>query len=310
MRKDVYYHSKFTESYSSLQDLLYYISTYAWFRLESHSKHSAPVGEVDITNTLVAEILTALCQEKANLPIRFFHAKDENRNGNDLEIIVPIDNYTSIIMPCQAKKLYVDKIANNLIAKYNVISHPVKKDTINEKEQICCLLDYAKEIGGFPLYLFYNYTESLVEINQQYPEKELYGCTLTNAQYLFEKYYDANATNNKMRSFTFQDIHPPSKPLVSLLNTQSLPLKTFFGESQSTAKLKFYKNTDLLEQKFWVERCPPFSKDVERGSPESKSLEAILGAKTLIPEEYPFKPKYRIMLLNKPIVHRDKNVTL
>lgn len=306
MRKDSYYLAQFRKSYT-LKDLFYYISFLAWERLELYSRLSSKIGEEEITNTLVSEILSALCQENAQLPIRLFHAKDETANGNDLEIVLPIDNNRCIIMPCQAKRLYVEKVNNNLKAKYTAIHHLVNKKTLDEKEQIRCLLEYAHKWGGFPLYLFYNYSEHEVEINVEYPKKQLYGCTIASAYHVFEGYY--NAFNEKISPFTFQDIHPPAKPLLSLLDKRLLPeLKTFLGASISFNKLKAYKDADLLEQNWWDEKCPPLSVPIQRRS-ASQSLEQILKNNySNTKEEYPFNPKYRIMILREPDIHREINI--
>lgn len=306
MRKDIDYLSQFRKSYK-LKDLFYYISFFAWERLELYSKLLSKVGEEEITNTLVSEILSALCQENAQLPIRFFHAKDETANGNDLEIVIPIDDRRCIIMPCQAKRLYVENANsnNNLNAKYTAIHHPVRK--LNGKEQICCLLEYAQKWGGFPLYLFYNYTEHEVEINAEYPKKQLYGCTLASAYHVYEGYY--NALNEKISPFTFQDIHPPAKPLLSLLDKQLLSeLKTFLGTSISINRLKAYKDADLLEQNWWDEKCPPLSVPIQRRSASQSLLEILKNNYSNTKEEYPFNPKYRIMILREPDIHREINI--
>jgi hypothetical protein len=244
---------------------------------------------------------------KSTATNRIFHAKDETTNGNDLEIVIPIDESRCIIMPCQAKRLYVEKANNNLKAKYTAIHHPVNRKKPDEKEQICCLLEYAQKCGGFPLYLFYNYTEFEVDLNEKYLEKELYGCTITSAYHVFEEFYDA--ISKKISPFTFQDIHPPAKPLLSLLDKQMLPeLRTFLGTSKKFNKLKPYKDKELLEQNWWDEKCPPLSVPIQRRG-ASQSLDEILKNNySNITEEYPFNPKYRIMILREPDIHREINI--
>ena len=215
-------------------------------------------------------------------------------------------------MPCQAKRLYAENTKNNLNAKYATVHHLVNRDKPAEKEQISCLLEYAQEWGGFPLYLFYNYTENQVEINEKYPHRELYGCTLASANHVFENF--KTLVNNKIRivPFTFQDIHPPAKPLLSFLETQMLvQLKTFFGSSISFNKLKVYSENDLLKQDWWDEKCPPISGKIPRRNEPIKSVQEIIQNKNFNShEEYPFNPKYRIMILRKPEINRDKNIEL
>jgi hypothetical protein len=309
MRKDIHYLTKFHESHN-LTDLIYYISFYAWMRLETSSESSASIKEEEITNTLVFEILNILKQRRVQLPIRFFHAKKERVNGNDLEIVIPIKDNKYIIMPCQAKRLYVDNVKNNSEPKYTAIHHLVNKEKPTEKEQICCLLEYAQKWGGFPLYLFYNYTKNQVEINEKYPNRELYGCTIASAYHVFENYKFFVNNSLRIAPFTFQDIHPPAKPLISLLDSQLFSnLSTFLGESISFNKLQIYKQEDLLKQDWWDETCPPISGDIPRRNQRIPTVKEILENKNPnIIEEYPFNPKYRIMILNKSEINRDINI--
>ena len=307
MRKDIEYLSKFRKSFD-LKDLFYYISFHAWERLELYSKVSSKVGEEELTNILVSEILSALCRERVQLPIRFFHSKKESLNGNDLEIVIPLSNGKYIIMPCQAKRLYVETARNNnLLAQYTAIHHPLNRKTPNEKEQICYLLEYAQRVEGFPLYLFYNYTEHQVAISPKYPKKELYGCTLASAYHVFEGYY----ANKKMSPFKFQDIHPPAKPFISLLDKGLLTqLNTIFGVSTNFNKSdpKHYTEVELLRESWWDEKCPPLSVPISRRG-ATQTLEDMLKNKnSSITEEHPFNPKYRIMILNEPEIHRKPNI--
>jgi hypothetical protein len=308
MKKHLKYHLKFEESYN-LIDLLYYISLYSWEELKLYNEtSSATVGEVRITETLVSEIYYALCQPRVQLPIRLFHAKDEKTNGNDMEIIVPVGKNEYIVLPCQAKRLYVEKVKDNLKSKYAKISHILNKDKPNQQEQIVSLLNYAHEIGGFPLYMFYNYTKGSVKLNSKIPIEELYGCTLVNANLVYERFYKKETQT--MTSFTFQEIHPPACPLVSLLDLNSnSQLKDFFGESKTQIPIRVYSSEELLNQPLWVEHCPPMSVDTDRRGQVIK-LEALLGKPYFI-EESRFNPKFRIMMLNKPEIFRNtKNIEL
>ena len=308
MKKYIKYQNEFQKSYE-LADLLYYISLYSWEELASYSKIStAKVDEREITNKLVRTILEALCVERVQLPIRLFHAKDEKANGNDLEIVVPVGKNENIILPCQAKRLYVEKVKDNLKSKYTKISHILDEGKLTQREQICSLLDYAKNVNGFPLYLFYNFTESNLEKTEKYPFKELYGCSLVNANLVFDEFYSKE--NKKLTPFTFQNIHPPAKPLISILDLKKASeLKNFFGKSKTFSDVKLHSNADLIKQPWWEERCPPMSVDTDRKG-ISMTLEELLG-NTKTYDESPFNPKYRIMLLDEPeILRNTKNIEL
>ena len=86
----------------------------------------------------------------------------------------------NLIFPCQAKKLYVGSVKNNLKAKYQKLNY--EKNGSQKKK----LIKYAEEIGGFPLYLLYNYSEYNFKKDKDYPHKELYGCSLISAHHLAE----------------------------------------------------------------------------------------------------------------------------
>jgi hypothetical protein len=310
MKKYLDYQKKFQQSYK-LIDLLQFISFYSWEELEGYAKFSSSkVGEVRITEVLVSQIIYALCQQRVQVPIRLFHAKDEKANGNDLEIVIPVGKNENIILPCQAKRLYVETVKDNLKAKYKKISHLLDEGKSTQREQICSLLDYAKhkDVQGFPLYLFYNYTEFNPEKAEEYPLKELFGCTLVNANVVYDKFYSKES--KKITLFTFQDIHPPAKPLTTLLDLKKISqLKTLFGESTQDFNVKIYSNDDLLKQSWWEEQCPPMSVDPDRKGATITLEELFSQPKTY--EETPFNPKYRIMVLNEPEFFRyTKNIEL
>lgn len=308
MRQDLHYLEKYRKSHN-LNNLFYFISFYAWERLQLYSKMSAKIGEEDITNTLISEILTTLCLKRVQLPIRLFHSTKENTNGNDLEIVIPLDEDSNIILPCQAKRLNVEHQKNNINSKYLSVHHLVNRGKSNEKEQIRCLIEYAREIGGLPLYLFYNYTENHLDLNSSYPLKELYGCTLLNAYTVFEKKYNSH---NKMSPFTFQDAHPPAKPLLSFMELisiidssqfQSL-LYTFWGKSQHSHIIRPYTNKYLKRQDYWEELCPPFE-TTRRDAPPLLFHQSTQNLTHNAQEEHPFNPKYRIVILKNPIIDRQ-----
>ncbi len=304
MRQDLNYLTKYRKSYR-LEDLIYFISFYAWERLELYSKMSAKVGEEDITNILVSEILTALVEKRVKLPIRLFHSTKEFTNGNDLEIVIPLGDDSNIILPCQAKRLNVENQKNNINAKYSAVHHLVNKGKSNEKEQILCLLEYAKKEGGLPIYLLYNYTENKLEGKV----RGLYGCTLVNAYTIYEKKYN---DKGKMPPFTFQEIHPPAKPLysiielISILNTQfQSQLETFWGSSTHSHIIRPHTNKHLKSQDWWEELCPPF--ETKRRDTPPLFSQITQNKNINISEEYPFNPKYRIVILKEPIFDRQNN---
>lgn len=301
MKKSQKYLIDFQKSHQ-LKDWLGYFSALTWEKLTKYRKYPAilSLGETCINELFVETIINDIL--KYNLPIRFFHAKDETANGNDFEIFLPIDDYHYVLFPCQAKKLYKNE-------RYTAIQHPVGE---KKREQILYLIDYAKKVNGFPLYFLYNYTpktfnpKDLKEYLKY--EQELFGCTMISAFYLLDNFLQSN---QRLKKMTFSDIHPPAAPLTKLadlyktnyFNNKSI-LKVF-GEvkykkhQKSLDKMKGYTIAEIVNKKIidkeWLEIHP---KDKKRfvGLQEN-------ALKTNLTDNlnYEFNPKYRIVFTTENI---------
>lgn len=303
MKKSQQYLKLFQKSLQ-LKDWLAYFSAITYEKLDKYKKYPSilSVGEVCINELFIDTILDAIT--KYNLPIRFFHAKDETSNGNDFEILLPFDKRHYLLFPCQAKKLYKNK-------RYKAIQHPVGE---NKQEQILYLLDYAKEVGGFPLYFLYNYVPDDFTFKKYSGyEKELLGCTMISAFHLRDNYLQSN---QRMKQISFSDIHPPAVPLVKLADlykrnfvVSELLLKVF-GEvkykkhKKALDNLVGYTMNDLINKKVvdkeWLEIHPTDKKryigiDMQPLKPQIESNEKI-----------EFNPKYRIIFTNEIILSEKR----
>ncbi len=297
MKKSQQYFNTFKKSYK-LKDWLAYFSALTWEKYMKVKNYPTiiNIGEVCINQLLVETMLDALLEFP--LPIRFFHSIDETANGNDFEILLPINKSQFILFPCQAKRIFPQK------DKYESISHMVKhKKTRKEYEQITYLLNYADQVKGFPIYFFYNYTPDNFhpKKHQGYSklDKELFGCTMISAKYIFKEYFNKS---KKLSTFSFNDIHPPAQPIVKLADlykkdfVSNDKIKTIFGETDvQDDELEGYDlNTlvtmNVIKNKKWVEI---HSRDKKRRvEVETNFLKNLLNVEK---GEYTFNPKYRIM---------------
>ena len=79
-------------------------------------------------------------------------------------------------------------------------------------DQIVSLINYAEARNGYPLYLLYNYLD---DIPIQPADFELYGCSITDAYYLRDNYYNVRTIRKpdgtsklKWDIPSFSDLHP------------------------------------------------------------------------------------------------------
>lgn len=277
------YRTQFYENYD-ITNWFSMFSMYVWERLKFYhdgSKFTTKVDEPLFTHDLIIGISQIIKEDKIPIPVRLFHSRKESANGNDIEIIVQIQKDKNIIFPCQAKRLYVE----NSNATYKELNY-------KGGEQKQKLIEYAKSINGFPLYLLYNYSEYNFDTKYPFSEKELYGCTLISAQYL-----DENPTLKP----TVSDLHQPAKPLISILKfTSTLSLNRIWGVLKSAHGAESWSNKEILEDDRWNEFGPPSYPPTRFVS--STDWEKAFSKKT--PQTFEnqfFNPKFRIIFTHDVI---------
>jgi hypothetical protein len=282
------YYKKFEETH----DIIHWfasLSAYVWDEMEfARQDPEVKIDERKFTIDIVTQTMNLIKRDEIPLPIRLFHAHNERENGNDIEIILQLEKDKNVIFPCQAKRLYVENARkDNLKAKY---------EKLNYKSQKNDLISYAEKIKGFPLYLLYNYSEYKFSTNYVFPDKELYGCTLASALYL---------NQNPPQSPIVADLHPPAKPLTSIVKFKNiLSLNSLWGSIEKHSAI-LHTDKAIFGDNKWEEYCPPSSHKTRYVS--SKRLEDVL-SKSVINIERPFNPKYRIVLTVEkiPLFSRKK----
>jgi hypothetical protein len=119
--------------------------------------------------------------------------------------------------------------------------------------QIEKLIEYAENSNGYPLYLLYNYVETIP--NRLNSNAEFHGCTLVDAYHLRETYYNRRIKRKRDGSYVnawiipdFNDLHPahafPWHELVCDINDPSALLQKILTIADQQRRIGY--RTDLL----------------------------------------------------------------
>jgi hypothetical protein len=215
---------------NKLIDLYKSISMDTWDRLEFANKTDSSFSETTATENLLYSINKYKITNGDN-SILMFESKNEQANGDDLEVYLEIGDNKYIYLAIQAKKLYTK------IQKYRAISHKV-----NSCHQIDLLLKYAKLKRGIPLYLLYNYAPNFKNKN-----KKNYGCSIAKANYIYNNFYPKSSSRWKIPSF--DNLHTKNAiPLYLLGNNRCF--NKFIGSY--CRKLKLYNDSELIDNS-WIQ---------------------------------------------------------
>lgn len=236
----------------SLLNWLKLFSLETWDRISfARSRVGLKIYETTITQNLLLNI-TAFA-ETETLPIEIFEAISEKSNGNDIEIVIEIEENKYIILPCQAKIIKKNK-------KYSSIKHKVGKT----KNQIDLLIQYAQKVKGIPIYLFYNYFDenpylenTEKEIRKRYRSfnYEHYGCSIANAYDIKNKFKRSSLEGNiKWKIPSFKDLHPNvAVPLYFIALNYNLDSfkKLFVTASTANQLIKVYSRDEIVNTNLW-----------------------------------------------------------
>ena len=275
-----YYIQQYNNS-RQLKDWFSKFSVDTWDRLSQQSKF----GETSVTDTLISDLERLIKNEFPRLPFRLFHTKNEPKNGNDLEIVLPLGNDKYVIFPCQAKRLYSSEV-------YEQMKH---------HRQIEKLIKYAKSIGGYPIYLLYNCVNDKEYIKTEYGKQVKYpeelGCSIISAEYILEKFSDKKGATELSKNPNFKDLHLPAKPL-SIITDSMLPnfIKSLKKDWHQNSQFepKYYSLKELQNSNMWI----------EINIKTTRKMSPNIFKNILDIEDYaqPFEPAFRILLTEEPIL--------
>jgi hypothetical protein len=175
--------------------LLKYIAVETWKRLEfSYLKKQRAPFETTLTQNIVFAI-QAFTDQYPELRIRVQEAKDESKNGNDLELLLRFNQ--------EQKEFYAPIQAKKISRRENYI-------TMEHGRQIEQLIAYADASNGLPLYLLFNCIEDPDSLPLRY-QAEHYGCTIVPAQLLRDRFYQKRISRKdnvlKWKIPNFKELH-------------------------------------------------------------------------------------------------------
>lgn len=213
-----------------------------------------------------------------NLRIIVQEAYNEPTNGNDLLVYLQLNEKLYYPIAIQAKRIYADGKYHALKGKYNQLQN---------------LKNYARKIGGIPMYLLYNFIDMPAYSSQNYSMNyslNQFGCSLINASDVEQICLFINLHGEKsLKLRHFNDFHPKyAYPWCMLVccpeETKSIKsFKDIFRVNQSY-DVKGYSLNELQSTNEWIDLAV-------------RELQRPLSAEGItVPEG--FAPRYRIIIPN------------
>jgi len=272
---------KFKET-ASIINWFDYFSVEVWKMLKANfdlGNRLAAINEIELTNKLVRELSLLSTYQRYHLPHRTWKAKNESTNGNDLEIIIEIEDDKYLLFPCQCKRVSFKK-GKSVYEKlwYSTDEHGFQVEN---------LIKYAKSWKGIPIYMLYNYTSTQ-------SVSKTYGATICSGSYLASQYYFGD---NYPPKLTFDELHPPSIELSRFFEKLELVDDIYIDYAP-----KFYSKNELSSLPGWDEINPPIEFSDTRVIQSDFSK---IGIEERISSN--FSPKFRIMLSLTDYNHRIIN---
>ena len=267
-------------------EFLYGYASRIWDRIRFARIRQQRISETTITENLIFDFWYQ--SQKDDVAIEIYEAKNERRNGNDLEIYIETKR-GYLFMACQAKIL-------NKKNKYPSISHKV-----GDNYQIDLLLDYGQSRGGIACYLFYNHStdwETLEKLEARGKYKDThFGLTACNAEFIKLKFFKPGPNalrKTRVKIPSFEDIHPlhgfPLPEMIRILRDETALDVIAEMAKHINVNITYYTKDEIKEQHSWEPVVP---------------LPQISGISALEKETYAphfqksamgFSPKYRIIL--------------
>lgn len=235
------------------------------------------VSETTFTENLVYSFF--LIAASKTLPVKIFQSNNEKTNGSDLEILLQF-NSGVVKFPCQSKIIYA-------IQRYGALYHKV-----GNRLQVDLLLHYASRIGGYPIYMLYNYDSNMPSKLKKVTGgvDQFWGCSIGSAKEIKSTFFGRKTPP------TFHDMHPnPCWPFYKLFEA----LAAYQPEKKISKMLNGFELDKL--RKYSVDEIMNDTKFTDLTSPEAlgfvdhfdKAL-MIVEKGFSIKEQADFNPRFRI----------------
>lgn len=259
------------------------ISMSFWRRIHfaRNIKGRLRVSETSLTEELVYQFY--LMAKGKTLPVKIFQSTHEKVKGSDIEILLELDGIV-VKFPCQSKIIYATR-------RYGALYHQV-----GNQLQIDLLIHYAKKIGGYPIYMFYNYDDQMTSELLQITEgiEQFWGCSIGSANEIKNNFFTGR-TSPPM----FHDMHPrtcwPFYQLFQFLNANgAVENIASILNGFDLASLRKYTIDEILDDPEFTDLTSPealgFIDHFEKASLRVEEKK--------IKEQIEFNPQFRILITN------------
>lgn len=261
------------------------ISAYFWSRIKFarsiKPKGRLRISEASLTEELVYQFYTMAANKI--LPVKIFQSTNEKVNGSDLEILLELDG-SVVKLPCQAKIIYATQ-------RYGALYHKV-----GHQLQIDLLIQHAKKVGGYPIYMFYNYDEyitpTLLKVSGGI--EQLWGCSIGSASEIRNRFFKKRTTPPM-----FRDMHPgtcwPFYQLFEFLNTKEADkgIANILNGFDLTS-LTRYRIDEILDDPRFSDLTSPEALGFVDHFDKAPSL--LINERKLLQESAEFNPRFRILI--------------
>jgi hypothetical protein len=258
------------------------ISTNFWTRIKfaRSVKGRLRVSETSLTEELVYQFYMMAANKV--LPVKIFQSTNEKVNGSDLEILLELDGGV-VKLPCQAKIIYATR-------RYGALYHEV-----GNQLQIDLLIRHAKRIGGYPIYMFYNYDEYITPklLKVTGGVEHFWGCSIGSADEIKQKFFNKRTTPPM-----FRDMHPgvcwPFYKLFEFLNTTEAggTIASIFKNFE-VSSLKKYGINEILDDTTFEDLTSP---EALGFVDHFEKFPYKIDDRSLIRERTEFNPRFRILI--------------
>jgi hypothetical protein len=265
----------------TLVDFAKFISANFWDRIHfAHgSKGRLRVSETSLTEELVYQFY--LMARAKTLPVKIFQSNHEKTNGSDLEILLELNGLV-IKLPCQAKIVYATR-------RYQALFHKV-----GTNQQIDLLIRYANRIGGYPIYMFYNYDglvpKKLLKITNGV--KQFWGCSIGSANEIKNKFFSGSSKTPPM----FHDMHPgpgwPFYKLFEILNTNGANNVSTVLNGFDLNVLKKYSIDEIMNDQAFTDLTSPEALGYVS---HYDKVPFEIDDRSLMTDQGYFNPRYRVL---------------
>jgi hypothetical protein len=231
-------------------------------------------------NTVTQDLIYSFWQlaQDRKLPVQIYQATSERVNGNDIELAIQTQK-GYLLFPCQAKM-----VSRN--GRYPNLRHKV-----GGQYQLDLLLEYGKNMGAIPIYLFYNFSNDAAR-NKAFERLnslkiERLGCSVFPAEFIKSNFH----RGDRWSIPDFYKLHRllaiPFSNLFQLINSTTIPGLSLHDFNSSA---RYYTEEELVDKNWWRKLAPQATIGfIQQENPLAKTTQQE-------ENESSYRPAFRILL--------------